>query len=265
MANTEPPVDTAADVASLREQAREQAAVPVGFLRLRHPRHGRRGADRDGRARARPARSASPTTGCRSASARVLRRALQYQRLAGRPLALHEEDPDLLGRRGSMHEGVVSAGARDRRHPLDLGVDDDRPRRGDRRLRGRADPRPAPVGARVGGGGRGREGGRGRAHLRGDPAPPDADRRGGPEPRRPLQDEPAAALRGRPPGADRGPALGRDRLHRDRSRAALARREGGPVRAGGDGRDRARDGLRGPLHRAGAARGARPGDCWSSG
>ena len=32
MANTDPPVDTAADVAALREQAREQAAVPTGFF-----------------------------------------------------------------------------------------------------------------------------------------------------------------------------------------------------------------------------------------
>ena len=46
-------------------------------------------------------------------------------------------------------------------------------------------------------------------------------------------------------GADRGPALGSDRLHRDRPRAALARGEGGAVRAGADGRDRARDGVRG--------------------
>ena len=35
----------------------------------------------------------------------------------------------------------------------------------------------------------------------------------------------------RPPGADRGPALGRARLHRHRPRAALARGEGGAVRA----------------------------------
>jgi dihydroorotase len=43
------------------------------------------------------------------ASARVLRRALQYQRLVGLNIALHEEDPDLSGT-GVMHEGVVSAG-----------------------------------------------------------------------------------------------------------------------------------------------------------
>jgi len=38
----------------------------------------------------------------------VLRRALQYQRLAGGVLALHEEDPALTGA-GAMHEGEVSA------------------------------------------------------------------------------------------------------------------------------------------------------------
>ena len=51
-----------------------------------------------------------------------------------------------------------------------------------------------------------------------------------------------------------GPALGRDRLHRDRPRAALARGEGGAVRAGADGRHRPRDGVRGPLHGPRAAR-----------
>ena len=41
-------------------------------------------------------------------SAGVMRQALQYQRLAGRLLALHEEDPSLSGD-GVMHEGAVSA------------------------------------------------------------------------------------------------------------------------------------------------------------
>ena len=41
-------------------------------------------------------------------SARVMRRALQYQRLVGLPIALHEEDPELSAG-GSMHEGEVSA------------------------------------------------------------------------------------------------------------------------------------------------------------
>jgi dihydroorotase len=37
----------------------------------------------------------------------MLRKALQYQRLAGGVLALHEEDPSLSGR-GAMHEGEIS-------------------------------------------------------------------------------------------------------------------------------------------------------------
>ena len=56
-----------------------------------------------------------------------------------------------------------------------------------------------------------------------------------------------------------GPSLRGHRLRCDGSRAALHRREGGAVRAGGDGGDRARDGVRGPPHRAGRPRGARAG------
>jgi dihydroorotase len=41
-------------------------------------------------------------------SARVMLRALQYQRLCGGTIALHEEDPELSGD-GVMHEGPVSA------------------------------------------------------------------------------------------------------------------------------------------------------------
>src|SRR5437764_7490214 len=41
-------------------------------------------------------------------SAGMLRKALQYQRLCGGVIALHEEDPS-LSRDGVMHEGAVSA------------------------------------------------------------------------------------------------------------------------------------------------------------
>ena len=41
-------------------------------------------------------------------SAGMLRKALQYQRLCGGVIALHEEDPALSGD-GVMHEGAVSA------------------------------------------------------------------------------------------------------------------------------------------------------------
>ena len=48
MANTEPPVDTAADISALRERAAAEASVPVGFLATVTRGDGGRGADRDG-------------------------------------------------------------------------------------------------------------------------------------------------------------------------------------------------------------------------
>ena len=58
----------------------------------------------------------------------VMRRALQYQRLAGLQIALHEEDPELSAA-GVDARGRGLGGARPRRGPVDLGVDDDRARR----------------------------------------------------------------------------------------------------------------------------------------
>ena len=69
MANTEPPVSTAADIAALREQARGRGLGPGRLPRHGHPRHEGRGADRDGRTargrrdrllRRRPADRAAP-------------------------------------------------------------------------------------------------------------------------------------------------------------------------------------------------------------
>ena len=51
---------------ALREQAAERGIRARRLPGLRDPRHGGRGADRDGRASRRRARSGSPTTGCRS-------------------------------------------------------------------------------------------------------------------------------------------------------------------------------------------------------
>ena len=116
-------------------------------------------------------------------------------------------------------------------------------------------PHAAPVGGRVGGGGR----------ARARPTASQVTAEVTPH-HLTLTDEAVRSLDPRfkmnPPlrgerdraGADRGPALGRDRLHRDRPRAALARGEGGAVRAGADGRDRARDRVRGALHGPRAAR-----------
>ena len=107
MANTEPPIDTAADVAALREQAREQAAVPVGFIAT--VTKGMAGAELSEMSDLAAAGAVGfSDDGLPIRSARVMRRALQYQRLVDLPIALHEEDPELSAD-GSMHEGEVSA------------------------------------------------------------------------------------------------------------------------------------------------------------
>jgi dihydroorotase len=107
MPNTDPVIDSAPLLQSLRDTALRDARIPVGFMaaitrglqgkdltemaELRH--EGALGFTDDGK----------PVT-----SAGVLRLALQYQRLCGGVLALHEEDPT-LSRDGAMHEGEVSA------------------------------------------------------------------------------------------------------------------------------------------------------------
>jgi dihydroorotase len=107
MANTEPPVSTAADVEALRERARAEASVPVGFLAT--VTREMRGEELTEMAELREAGAVGFTDdGLPIANARILRRALQYQRLCGGVIALHEEDPELSGD-GVMHEGPVSA------------------------------------------------------------------------------------------------------------------------------------------------------------
>jgi dihydroorotase len=107
MPNTDPVVDDATVLRSLREAARLEARIPVGFLAsvtrdlagdaltemAELSDAGALGFTDDGR----PVHRAA-----------ILRRALQYQRLCGGVLALHEEDPSLSGA-GVMHEGDVSA------------------------------------------------------------------------------------------------------------------------------------------------------------
>jgi len=107
MANTEPPVSTAADVEALREAAREGASVPTGFLAT--VSKGMAGAELTEMAELREAGALGfSDDGLPIRSAGLLRRALQYQRLCGGTIALHEEDPELSGD-GLMHEGSVSA------------------------------------------------------------------------------------------------------------------------------------------------------------
>jgi dihydroorotase len=107
MANTEPPVSTPADIEALLADAGAAAAVRVGFLAT--VTRGMAGEELTEMASLREAGAAGfSDDGLPVRSARVLRRALQYQRLCGGTIALHEEDPELSGR-GVMHEGPVSA------------------------------------------------------------------------------------------------------------------------------------------------------------
>ncbi len=107
MANTEPTVSEPADVSSLREMARAGASVPTGFLAT--VTRGMRGEELTEMVALREAGAIGFTDdGLPICSARVMRRALQYQALCGGTIALHEEDPELSGK-GVMHEGPVSA------------------------------------------------------------------------------------------------------------------------------------------------------------
>jgi dihydroorotase len=107
MANTKPPVDSAAVLGSLRESAERDASIPVGFTA--NVTREMAGEELTEMAELRDAGAVGfSDDGLPVASARVLRRALQYQLLAGGVIALHEEDPELSGD-GVMHEGEVSA------------------------------------------------------------------------------------------------------------------------------------------------------------
>jgi dihydroorotase len=107
MPNTDPPVDSAPVLQSLREAARREARVPVGFLGA--VSRGLVGEALTEMAEMRDAGALGFTDDGRPVhSAGLLRKALQYQRLAGGVLCLHEEDPTLSGL-GVMHEGEVSA------------------------------------------------------------------------------------------------------------------------------------------------------------
>lgn len=107
MPNTDPVLDSAALLHSLYETASRQARIPVGFLAA--ITRGLQGEQLTEMAELREAGAAGFTDDGRPVqSAGMLRKALQYQRLCGGVIALHEEDRT-LSRGGSMHEGAVSA------------------------------------------------------------------------------------------------------------------------------------------------------------
>jgi dihydroorotase len=107
MPNTDPVVDSAPVLRSLRDAAARDARVAVGFMPA--ITRGLTGSELTEMAELRAEGALGFTDDGRPlVSAGVLRKAIQYQRLAGGVIALHEEDPSLSGR-GAMHEGTVSA------------------------------------------------------------------------------------------------------------------------------------------------------------
>ena len=105
--NTHPVVDSAPVLRSLRERARAEARIPTGFMAAITV--GQQGERLTEMAELADVGAAGFTDdGLPVRSGGVMRQALQYQRLAGRVLALHEEDPSLSGD-GAMHEGEMSA------------------------------------------------------------------------------------------------------------------------------------------------------------
>jgi dihydroorotase len=107
MPNTDPVVDDATVLRSLREAARREARIPVGFLAS--VTRGLEGASLTEMAELTESGALGFTDDGKPVHrAAILRKALQYQRLCGGVIALHEEDPSLSGH-GVMHEGEVSA------------------------------------------------------------------------------------------------------------------------------------------------------------
>jgi dihydroorotase len=107
MPNTSPVIGDASVLRSLREAARRDARIPVGFLAS--VTRDLAGGALTEMAELRDVGALGFTDDGKPVhNAQLLRRALQYQKLCGGVIALHEEDPSLSGK-GVMHEGEVSA------------------------------------------------------------------------------------------------------------------------------------------------------------
>ena len=107
MPNTDPVVDSAAVLRGLLAQAREEALVPTGFLAAISK--GQRGEELTEMGELADVGAAGFTDDGRPvAAASLMRRALRYGVVHGRPLAVHCEEPTLSGE-GHLREGRVSA------------------------------------------------------------------------------------------------------------------------------------------------------------
>ncbi len=107
MPNTDPVVDSAAVLGSLVGTAKREALVPTGFMAAISKRLGGEELTEMGEL-ADAGAAAFTDDGRPVSSAGLMRRALQYGAVTGRPLALHCEEPT-LSRDGQVHEGAVCA------------------------------------------------------------------------------------------------------------------------------------------------------------
>jgi dihydroorotase len=107
MPNTDPVVDDADTLRGLRARAAQEAHVPVGFLAA--ITRGQAGEELSELGTLADAGAVGFTDDGRPvAAAGVMRRALQYNAITGRPLAVHCEEPTLT-RGGHAHAGPVAA------------------------------------------------------------------------------------------------------------------------------------------------------------
>jgi dihydroorotase len=105
--NTEPVVDDAEVLRALRARAADEAHIPLGFLAA--ITKGQHGAELTEMGALADAGAAGFTDDGRPvAAAGVMRRALQYNAVTGRMIAVHCEEPTLT-RGGHAHDGVVAA------------------------------------------------------------------------------------------------------------------------------------------------------------
>jgi dihydroorotase len=107
MPNTEPIIDSAVVLEGQAHQASLEAVVPTGFMAAISK--GERGEELTEMAELASVGAAAFTDDGRPVvSAGLMRRALQYGALTGRPLAVHCEEPT-LSRHGHAHEGPVAS------------------------------------------------------------------------------------------------------------------------------------------------------------
>jgi dihydroorotase len=105
--NTTPVVDSASTLASLLERAQQEGEIPVGFMAA--ITRGQAGEQLTEMGELADAGAVAFTDdGIPVSSAGLMRRALQYASITGRPLALHCEEPS-LSKGSHVHEGTVAA------------------------------------------------------------------------------------------------------------------------------------------------------------